>query len=83
MNNTHIMRGFHVIVKDYDMNIINNDYGIDGGPLDDARTSPGKIMWFRPHKDLGENHTCEEPLPYYKKTHFLPRCVRELEYTEA
>jgi hypothetical protein len=56
------MRGFHVIVRDYDMNLINNEYGMSAGPLEDALTVPGKIMWYRPHMVMHPNYTIGEEL---------------------
>ena len=62
INNTSIMRGFHVTVRDYDMNIINDEYGPKGGPFNDSRTTPGKLMWYRPHDTLHPNYTIGEEL---------------------
>ena len=62
INNTSIMRGFHVTVRDYDMNIINDEYGPKGGPFNDSRTTAGKLIWYRPHDTLHPNYTIGEEL---------------------
>jgi hypothetical protein len=62
INNTQIMRGFHVTVRDYDMKIINDDYGPGSGPFDDSRKTPGKVMWYRPHDYMHPNYTVGEEL---------------------
>ena len=62
INNTQIMRGFHVTVRDYNMSVINDEYGPGNGPLPDSRTTDGKIMWYRPHDNLHPNYTVGEEL---------------------
>jgi len=37
INNTHIKRAFHVTVRDYNMNILNEEYGPGSGPFEDSR----------------------------------------------
>ena len=44
------------------MNILNDEYGPGSGPFDDSRSTPGKLMWYRPHKVLHPNYTYEEEL---------------------
>lgn len=42
------MRGFHILVRDYDMNVINSEYGTIG-PFEDSPKENGKVMWYRPN----------------------------------
>jgi len=59
-----------VTVRDYDMNVLNDDYGPGSGPFDDSRSYPGKLMWYKPHDNLHPNYTYgEELLP----TFVMPR----------
>jgi hypothetical protein len=44
------------------MNIINDEYGPKGGPFNDSRTTPGKLMWYRPHDNLHEGYEIGEEL---------------------
>jgi len=62
INNTHSMRAFHVTVRDYNMNIINDQYGPKNGPFEDSRKTQGKLMWYRPHDILHPEYTYEEEL---------------------
>lgn len=61
INNTHIMRGFHIIVRDYDGNILNDQYG-SIGPFVDHPKVDGEIMWYRPHDYLNPKYTLGEEL---------------------
>lgn len=55
------MRGFHIIVRDYDGNIINQKYG-SIGPFEDHPKQDGEIMWYRPHDYLNPKYTLGEEL---------------------
>ena len=37
INNTHVKRGFHVTVRDYNMTVLNDEYGPGSGPFEDSR----------------------------------------------
>jgi hypothetical protein len=37
INNTHVKRAFHVTARDYNMNILNDEYGPASGPFEDSR----------------------------------------------
>jgi len=56
------MRGFHITVRDKNMNIINDEYGPDSGPFDDSRTTPGKILWYRPQDNMLPEYRLGEEL---------------------
>jgi hypothetical protein len=56
------MRAFHITVRDYDMNVINDEYGPEHGPFPDSRTSPGKLIWYRPHDYLDPSYRLGEEL---------------------
>ena len=77
LNNTQIMRGFHITVRDFYTNeVINNEYGHKGGPdffPKPIRDTPGKVFWYRPAdhmdpryvdgmEDLPENAVKRDPL---------------------
>ena len=70
INNTYIMRGFHITVRDWDTNeVINDEYGIPNG-FPDSRKDYGKLMWYRPHDHLHPDYKfAEELLP----TFVMPR----------
>ena len=38
----------HITVRDYDNNVITDEYGVAGGPFKDSRATNGKILWYRP-----------------------------------
>jgi len=62
INNTHIMRAFHITVRDKNGTVINDEYGPSSGPFPDSRTSPGKLIWYRPHDNMDPGYTIEEEL---------------------
>lgn len=69
INNTFIMRGFHITVRDWDGNVINDEYG-PPGPFPESRQTAGKILWYRPHDYIAEDYILgEELLP----TFLMPR----------
>ena len=45
------MRGIHVTVRDYDGNVINDEYG-PPGPFADSREKAGKLIWYRPADNM-------------------------------
>lgn len=51
-NNTHIMRGIHVTVRDFDNKLINDEYGPRQGPFADSRKTIGKTIWYRPSEHM-------------------------------
>ena len=59
MNNTRIMRGIHVTVRDSNGTIINSEYG-PPGPLPGSPEKAGKVMWYRPHDYLHEDYVLGE-----------------------
>ena len=72
INNTHIMRGFNIIVRDYNGTVISDEYGMKG-PFEDSRTTDGKVMWYRPHDNMHPNYTEGEELDRRFK---MPRPAR-------
>lgn len=66
INNTHIMRGVQITVRDMDNKLITDKYGPAGGPFEDSRQTPGEIIWFRPHDYLHPSYVeGEENAPGY------------------
>lgn len=61
MNNTYINRGFHIIVRDWDGNIINDEYGMKG-PFPDSPKDDKKILWYRPHDYIRDDYIIGEEL---------------------
>lgn len=59
MNNSYIMRGIHVTVRDYEGNIINSEYG-PAGPFADSPEKSGKVLWYRPHDTLHPDYVLGE-----------------------
>lgn len=56
-NNTYIMRGFHVTVRDEEGNLITDEYGIPHSPMSDPRPDFGKVMWYRPSEYMHPGYT--------------------------
>lgn len=72
------MRGFHVSVRDWDGNVINDEYG-PPGPFPDSRSTYGKILWYRPHDYMHKDYIFGEELlptflmhrsPLFKISHY-------------
>ena len=61
LNNTFITRGFHIIVRDWDGNIINDEYGMKG-PFPDSPLDDKKILWYRPHDYIRDDYIFGEEL---------------------
>lgn len=57
INNTNIMRGFHISVRDYNGSLINDKYAPPNGPYNDSRNTQGEIMWYRPSEHMHPNYT--------------------------
>jgi len=55
------MRGFYIIVRDYNGTIINDHYGMKG-PFDDSPKEDGEVMWYRPHDHMDPNYRIGEEL---------------------
>lgn len=72
INNTYIMRGFHIIVRDYEGNVINDEYGMKS-PLKDGRKTDGKVMWYRPHDTMDPKYKLGEEI---KKRYVMKRPKR-------
>jgi len=69
VNNTFIMRGFHITVRDWDWNVISDEYG-PPGPFPGSRETAGKVLWYRPHDYIAQDYILgEELLP----TFVMPR----------
>jgi len=61
LNNTFIRRAFHVTVRDYDGNVINDEFG-PAGPFNDSRQEAGKLIWYRPHDLMHKKYTIGDEL---------------------
>ena len=57
INNTNIMRGFHISVRDYDGNVLNDKYGPPNGVFNNSRKTQGEVMWYRPQHYMHPNYT--------------------------
>jgi hypothetical protein len=48
------------------MNVINDEFGPGNGPFNDSRTTPGKLIWYRPHDYMTKSYKyMEETDPEY------------------
>lgn len=56
-NNSFIMRGVHITVRDEDGNLITDEYGIPNSPLPDPRPDFGKVLWYRPSEYMHPDYT--------------------------
>ena len=69
LNNTYIKRGIHIIVRDANGTIINDEYGMKG-PFPDSPKEDKKLLWYRPHDYIRSDYIMgEELLP----TFMMPR----------
>jgi len=66
INNTNIMRSFHVAVRDFDtVKVISDKFGPGHGPFEDSRKEPGEMIWYRPSEHMnpkyidGEEHRAD------------------------
>jgi len=55
-----------VTVRDYEGNVINDEYG-PAGPFEDSRKEAGKLIWYRPHDRMHKKYTLGDEL----KSNFL------------
>lgn len=56
-NNTNIMRGLHITVRDLNNRVINDEYGPAYGPFNDSRKTIGKTIWYRPSDHMDPKYT--------------------------
>ena len=70
INNTHIMRGFHVTVRSANGTVLNDRYGPGPGPFEDSRDSAGEVLWYRPQDNMHPDYVEGEEL---KKNYRMKR----------